>query len=46
MPRHAMPTLARMIADQTRPADGPENEHETVVQTAEASNAEAYGCLY
>jgi PPOX class probable FMN-dependent enzyme len=46
MPREQMPSLARMITDQTRPADDDEAEHQTFISKAEQSIAEAYRCLY
>jgi PPOX class probable FMN-dependent enzyme len=44
--RADMPSLSRMIADQTRPAGRPELDHERLIQDAEAATAEAYRCLY
>jgi uncharacterized protein len=44
--REQLPSLARMIADQTRPADRDPAEHERLVKAAEATTAEAYRCLY
>jgi PPOX class probable FMN-dependent enzyme len=44
--REDMPSLSRMIADQTRPADRDQAEHDRLVQAAEAQTAEAYRCLY
>ena len=46
MAREEMPSLSRMIADQTRPVDRPQAEHERLVQENEARTAEAYRCLY
>jgi PPOX class probable FMN-dependent enzyme len=46
LPRDEMPSLSRMIADQTRPADRPQSEHERVIEATELSIAEAYRCLY
>jgi uncharacterized protein len=46
MPRDQLPSLARMITDQTRPADEDEAEHENFISTAERSIADAYRCLY
>jgi PPOX class probable FMN-dependent enzyme len=46
MDRSEMPSLSRMIADQTRPAERDESEHEHLVNAAEAQTAEAYRCLY
>jgi hypothetical protein len=45
MPRDAMPSLARMITDQTRPNDDP-SEHERIVGDAEQKTAESYRALY
>jgi PPOX class probable FMN-dependent enzyme len=44
--RHQMPSLSRMIADQTRPPDRDQAEHEAVVTAAEAQTEQAYRCLY
>jgi uncharacterized protein len=44
--RAELPSLARMIADQTRPAERDQAEHERLVKAAEATTAEAYRCLY
>jgi PPOX class probable FMN-dependent enzyme len=46
MPRGTLPSLARMITDQTRPPGRPHAEHEQLVETAERTTAEAYRCLY
>jgi PPOX class probable FMN-dependent enzyme len=46
MAREEMPSLSRMIADQTRPAERAQTEHERLIQEAEARTAEAYRCLY
>jgi uncharacterized protein len=46
MQRTDMPTLSRMIADQTRPPERAQDEHESMVKEAEARTAEAYRCLY
>lgn len=46
MPRDELPSLARMISDQIRPADRSETEHEDVVRAAEAHTKESYRCLY
>lgn len=46
MAREEMPSLSRMIADQTRPADRPQAEHERLIQEAEVRTAEGYRCLY
>jgi PPOX class probable FMN-dependent enzyme len=46
MAREEMPSLSRMIADQTRPVDRPQTEHERLVHENEARTAEAYRCLY
>ena len=46
MARDEMPSLSRMIADQTRPTDRAQAEHERVVQEGEARTAESYRCLY
>ncbi len=45
MARDEMPTLARMITDQTRPNDDP-SEHERIISDAEQRTAESYRCLY
>jgi PPOX class probable FMN-dependent enzyme len=45
-PREGMPSLSRMIADQTRPAERPQAEHEQLIQAGEITIAEAYRCLY
>src|ERR1700737_2355788 len=44
--RDQLPSLSRMIEDQTRPAQRLDAEHERIVQTGELSVAEAYRCLY
>jgi PPOX class probable FMN-dependent enzyme len=44
--RDQMPSLSRMIADQTRPAEREQGEHERLIQEAEERTAEAYRCLY
>jgi PPOX class probable FMN-dependent enzyme len=46
MARDEMPSLSRMIADQTRPAAREQAEHDSIVQQAEAQTAQAYRCLY
>lgn len=46
MPREEMPSLSRMIADQTRPPGLDDAEYEQAVGTAEAHTAESYRCLY
>lgn len=46
MPREEMPSLSRMIEDQTRPTERPLAEHERIIQAAEVRTAEAYRCLY
>jgi PPOX class probable FMN-dependent enzyme len=46
MPRDQMPSLARMITDQTRPSERGTAEFEQVVAAAEETTAEAYRCLY
>jgi predicted pyridoxine 5'-phosphate oxidase superfamily flavin-nucleotide-binding protein len=43
MPREQMPSLARMVTEQTRPNDP---NLEQAIATAEESIAEAYRCLY
>jgi uncharacterized protein len=43
MPRSELPSLARMITDQTR---APDADYEQLVAKNEASIAEAYRCLY
>jgi PPOX class probable FMN-dependent enzyme len=44
--RDDMPSLSRMIADQTRPAARERAAHELIVQQAEAQTVQAYRCLY
>jgi uncharacterized protein len=46
MPRNEMPSLARMIQDQIRPADRSDAEHERIVEENARSTAEAYCNLY
>jgi len=46
MSRDEMPTLTRMIADQTRPAERAEAEHERLIREQEVRTAQAYRCLY
>jgi PPOX class probable FMN-dependent enzyme len=46
MHRAEMPSIARMIANQTRPADRTDTAHEEIVEAAERSVQEAYRCLY
>jgi PPOX class probable FMN-dependent enzyme len=46
MSRDELPSLSRMIEDQTRPAERAPAEHERIVHAAEARTAEAYRCLY
>jgi PPOX class probable FMN-dependent enzyme len=46
MHRTEMPSLARMIANQTRPADRTDRAHEEIVEAAERNIEEAYRCLY
>jgi uncharacterized protein len=46
LPREELPTLARMILDQTRPSDRPDAEHERLIAEREAAVAEANKCLY
>jgi PPOX class probable FMN-dependent enzyme len=46
MPRGEMPSLARMIQDQLRPADRNDAEHERIVEEHARSTAEAYCKLY
>jgi PPOX class probable FMN-dependent enzyme len=46
MRRAELPSLARMIANQTRPTDRPDTAHEEIVEAAERSVEEAYRCLY
>jgi PPOX class probable FMN-dependent enzyme len=43
--RTELPSLARMISDQMRPANRSESEHQEVIQTAEERIAESYRCL-
>jgi uncharacterized protein len=45
MARDEMPSLARMITDQTRPNEDP-LEHERIISDAEQHTAESYRCLY
>jgi PPOX class probable FMN-dependent enzyme len=44
--RHQLPSLSRMIADQTRPANRDQTEHEALIAAAEAQTEQAYRCLY
>ncbi|MDQ6670062.1 MAG: pyridoxamine 5'-phosphate oxidase family protein [Chloroflexota bacterium] len=44
--REEMPSLSRIIADQTRPADRPQAEHERLIKEQEVRTAESYRCLY
>jgi PPOX class probable FMN-dependent enzyme len=44
--RDQLPSLSRMIADQTRPAEREQAEHERLIREAEEKTAEAYRCLY
>ena len=44
--RNEMPSLTRMIADQTRPADREQSEHERLIAEGEVRTAEGYRCLY
>ena len=46
MERSEMPSLSRMIADQIRPPDRGDSEHEEVVRSAEESTKQSYSCLY
>src|SRR6266852_4074047 len=46
MAREELPSLSRMIADQTRPADRAQAEHERLIQEGEVRTAESYRCLY
>ena len=46
MPRDEMPSLSRMIGDQTRPTERSDAAHDEVVEAGERSTAEAYRCLY
>jgi uncharacterized protein len=46
MHRAEMPSLARMIANQTRPVDRTDSAHEEIVEAAERNVEEAYRCLY
>jgi hypothetical protein len=46
MPRSEMPSLSRMIADQIRPPDRSDADHEAYVRTAEARTQQSYSCLY
>ena len=46
MPRDELPSLSRMIADQTRPPGVEQADFERTVEAAEAGTAEAYRCLY
>lgn len=46
MTRDQMPSLSRMIADQTRPAERTQAEHERIIQDGEERTAEGYRCLY
>ena len=46
MARDELPSLARMISDQMRPAGRSESEHLEIVHAAEKHLAESYRCLY
>lgn len=46
MPRSEMPTLSRMIEDQTRPLDRDAAGHERAIADSDVRTAEAYRCLY
>jgi PPOX class probable FMN-dependent enzyme len=46
MPREALPSLARMITDQTNPTQPGAAEHDAAIDNAEQSIGEAYRCLY
>jgi PPOX class probable FMN-dependent enzyme len=46
MPRDEMPSLSRMIGDQTRPTERSDAAHDEIVEAGERSTAEAYRCLY
>jgi uncharacterized protein len=46
MPREEMPSLARIIADQIRPPERNDSEHEQYVRAAEENTAKSYSCLY
>lgn len=45
-PRSALPSLARILMDQTRPAGRGAEEHERIVQEEERRRAETPICLY
>jgi uncharacterized protein len=40
------PTISRVIADQTRPADRSDAEHESLIAENDATTRESYRCLY
>ena len=46
MSRDQMPSLARMITEQTRPQERNTPEFEQLVSAAEETTAEGYRCLY
>jgi uncharacterized protein len=46
MPRDRMPSLSRMIADQTRLADRSDTEHQNLIEAGERTLAQANRCLY
>lgn len=46
MPREQLPSLSKMIADQTRPAERDDADHARYLDEAERATAEAYRCLY
>lgn len=46
LPRESLPSLSRMILDQTRPADRTDAEHERLIAEREAASVEGNKCLY
>ncbi len=46
LPREALPSLSRMILDQTRPPGRSDEEHERLIQEREATWDETNKCLY
>jgi PPOX class probable FMN-dependent enzyme len=46
MDRSELPSLSRMIADQIRPPDRTDAEHEQYVRAAEEATKQSYRCLY
>ena len=46
LPRESLPSLSRMILDQTRPLDRSDAEHERLIVEREAASVETNKCLY